>query len=52
MVSSNVIRKGELPKRKIFLSNDSKVIFSIYDGPNIVFFYIKTSECVHTVSNE
>lgn len=52
MICSNVIKKGELPIRKVFFSNDSKVIASIYDGPNIDFFDIKTSECVHTVTNE
>jgi THO complex subunit 3 len=52
MLCRNVIKKGELPIRKIAFSYDSNIIASIYDGPNIDFFNTNTSECIHSIVNE
>lgn len=52
MLCRNVIKKGELPIRKVVFSNDSNIIASIYDGTNIDFFDTNTSECIHSVINE
>jgi THO complex subunit 3 len=52
MICRNVIKKGELPIRKVVFSNDSRVIASIYDGPNIDFFDTNTCECIHSLTNE
>jgi THO complex subunit 3 len=52
MICQNVIKKGELPIRKIVFSHDSNIIASIYDGHNIDFFDTNTCECIYSITNE
>ena len=52
LLCKKVIKKGEIPIKSLAFSYDSKIIASIYEGPNIDFFDINTAECVHSIITE
>lgn len=52
MISYRVIKKNEVPIRKIMFSHDSKLLASIYEGNNLDIFDVENSECVHTLYTE
>lgn len=49
MMSYGVMKKGDMPLRKISFSHDSKLLSSIYEGNNLDIFNVDTMECVHSV---
>jgi THO complex subunit 3 len=52
MMSYKVIKKGEIPIRKIGFSHDAKLISSIYEGNNLDVFDVDTGECLLTINTE
>lgn len=52
LMSYKVIKKGELPVRKVMYSHDSRLIGAIYEGNNLDIFDTDTSECVHSILTE
>lgn len=52
LMSYKVIKKGEVPIRKISYSYDSKLLAAIYEGNNLDIFDSQTTECVYSIYTE
>ncbi len=52
MISYKVIKKGEIPIRKVQFSYDSKLIASIYEGNNLDIFEVNSGDCVYSMFSD
>ncbi len=52
LIQYKVIKKSELPIRKIMFSHDSKFLGSIYEGNNLDIFDVESGECIHSILTE
>lgn len=52
LLSYKVIKKGEIPIRKVMFSHDSALIAAIYEGNNLDIFDTNTTDCVYSILTE
>lgn len=52
LMSYKVIKKGEIPIRKVLFSYDSELLATIYEGNNLDIFDVGTGECVYSILTE